>query len=394
MRLTKHAVAALATDKPDHVFWDDDMPGFGIRLRGDAKRWIIQYRVGQQQRRESLGDIRKVALDDARKIAKKRFAQIELGADPAADKAKARADAAATRLTLGAVADRYLDAKRDVMRANSFRNTARFFAMHWLPFRDRALAAITRADVAARLQEITKERGRVAASQARSRLSALFAWAMKEGLCDANPTVATNDPAAGVMARERVLADHELATIWNACADDDYFSRIVRLLILTGCRRHEIGGLQWSEIDFDSGVMTIPGERTKNHRVLALPLPRMALDILRSTSKRGDFVIVGDRPFSSWSTSAAALKVRLGGLWVSLAPWTLHDLRRTMRTGLGAIGVQPHVAELVIGHVKGGIEAIYDRHKYEREIARALALWADHVASIVEGRERKIVPLR
>ncbi len=77
-----------------------------------------------------------------------------------------------------------------------------------------------------------------------------------------------------------------------------------------------------------------------------------------------------------------------------LAPWTLHDLRRTMRTGLGKVGVQPHIAELCINHVKGGVEAIYDRHKYQREIKSALALWSDHVQSIVEARDRKVVPLR
>ena len=117
MKLTKGAVAALTTDKPDHVVWDEELPGFGIRLRGGTKRWLIQYRVGLQQRRESLGDVRKVPLDDARRIARQRFAQVELGADPAADREAARATAAKVMLTLGAVSDRYLEAKRGVVRS-------------------------------------------------------------------------------------------------------------------------------------------------------------------------------------------------------------------------------------------------------------------------------------
>jgi hypothetical protein len=77
----------------------------------------------------------------------------------------------------------------------------------------------------------------------------------------------------------------------------------------------------------------------------------------------------------------------------SLAQWQLHDLRRTMRTGLGKIGVQPHVAELVLNHVKRGVEGIYDRHKYQREIGDALARWAARIMALVENRPSNIVPM-
>jgi hypothetical protein len=73
-----------------------------------------------------------------------------------------------------------------------------------------------------------------------------------------------------------------------------------------------------------------------------------------------------------------------------LVRWTLHDLRRTMRTGLGKLGVPPHVAELVINHAKGGIQAVYDKHRYEHEVKQALALWAEHVASIIDGNSKVV----
>jgi hypothetical protein len=87
MKFTTDKVAVLTRPpgKTDHIEWDDEVPGFGVRLRGETKRWVIQYRIGAQQRRESLGDTRKVRLDDARKIARHRFAQAELGTDPAGD---------------------------------------------------------------------------------------------------------------------------------------------------------------------------------------------------------------------------------------------------------------------------------------------------------------------
>jgi integrase len=394
MRLTKDTVAALVlpAGKTDHIEWDEALPGFGVRLRGNGKRWVVQYRAGSQQRRESLGDVRKVNLDDARKIARQRFAQVELGVDPAAE----RAQASARALTLGSVIARYLDAKRDVLRPNTFKAAERYFAEHWKPLHDHPLGAIKRADVAARLQELVKAHGRTSAARARDNLSALYGWVMKEGLCESNPVMATNDPTQGMQARDRVLNDSEVRAIWNACQDDD-FGNIIKLLLLTGCRREEIGRLQWSELNFETGLMSIPGTRTKNRRALELPLPEPALAILRAVPRRdGRDYVFGLRggPFSGWSAAKLRFDAKLAIDGKAVAGWRLHDLRRTMRSGLGRLGVAPHVAELAINHVRGGIQAIYDRHRYQREIGAALALWAAHVMAIASGEPATVVPLR
>jgi integrase len=406
MKFTKHSVDALIrpTHKLDHVEWDDELSGFGVRLRkskhGESKSWLIQYRVGLQQRRESLGDTRKIKLDDARKVARQRFAQAELGVDPAAEKVKARASAAATKLTLGAVADRYLAVKADALQSGSYSQSwyvavTRYFTMHWAPLRDRPIDDIKRVEVAARLQQLTAKHGRSAAGKARYTLSALYTWAMGEGLCESNPVVATNNPEAGVLARERVLTDGEIRGVWAACLDDDS-GRIVKLLLLTGARRDEIAALRWNEIDLDAGVLTIPGARTKSRRTLSLTLPESALDILRSVAPRNGPCVFGDshHGFTGWSTAKRKLDSRLAATGSRLPHWTLHDLRRTMRTGLGRLGVPPHIAELAINHAKAGIVAVYDRYTYGAEVAAALAKWAEHVMAIVEGRKSKVVPLR
>jgi integrase len=399
MKFTTDSIAALSLPigKHDHFEWDDSLPSFGVRIRGESKHWVIQYRVGPQSRRESLGDVKKIRLDDARKIARQRFAQAELGTDPAAERAKARRAAAAIKLTLANVAARYLDAKRDTLRTSTYVRAERYFNVLFAPLADQPIDSIDRGAVAARLQDISKAHGRSAAHAARANLSALFNWAAREGLCAVNPVSHTNDPSAGIKPRERVLTDQELVAVWNACADDD-FGRIVRLLILLGCRREEIGGLRWSEINFDTGVMTIPGERTKNHRALALTLPPVALDILRSAKQReGREYVFGNRggSFCAWSYATIALNARITAAeGKPLAHWTLHDLRRTYRSGLGKLGVRPDVAELAINHVKGGIQAVYDKYKYEREIQAALALWADFVLSAVENRAHKILPMK
>jgi integrase len=398
MKLTKDAVTALSLPpgKSDYFEWDEALPGFAVRLRGQAKTWVVQYRIGAQQRRESLGDVRKVTLEDARKIARQRFAQVELGVDPAAERSRARA----ATLTLAVVSNRYLEAKKDVMRPNTYKAAERYFRVHWKSLHARPIEGagkIGRADVAARLQELIKQHGRTSAARARDYLSALYAWSMKEGLCEANPVLATNDPTAGRLPRDRVLSDQEIQIIWNACQDDN-FGRIVKLLLLTGCRREEIGALKFDELSLDTGVLTIPGSRTKNHRTLELTLPQIAIDLLQSTPQLAGqqyvFATRGRGPFSAWSSAKLQLDSRIIlATGQSLPAWTLHDLRRTMRSGLGRLGIPPHVAELAINHAKGGVEAIYDRYRYSGEIARALALWADHVRSI-GGGERKIVPLR
>jgi integrase len=397
MKLTDAAVTKLELPegKADHIEWDDTMPGFGVRLRRGSKRvsGVIQYRIGSQQRRESLGDLRKIGVEAARKIARQRFAQVELGQDPVQERAEARAQATARKLTLALVADRYLDAKKDVMRASTYSQNVRYFSQHWEPLRGFPISAITRADIAARLQEIVKQRGRSAAACARRKLSALFGWAMREGLVDSNPTLLTNDPEEGLLSRDRVLSDAEIALVWRACGDDIQ-GRIIKMLLLLGCRRHEVGGLRWDEIDLETGMLTIPGSRTKNGRALELTLSPVALELAADMPRAREYVF-GRGAFSGWSVLKMRLDLQITTAnGRALAPWRLHDLRRTMRSGLGRLGVPPHVAELCINHVRGGVQGIYDKHKYQNEIAAALALWAEHVLAVAEGRQQKVIALR
>ena len=251
MKLTDAIAAGLEppAGKTEHFEWDDTLPGFGLRVRqfgaDVVRRWYIEYRVGRQQRRESLGDPRKIKIEAARTIARKRFAQVELGADPAADRAKAIAEAAAVRLTLGRVADRYLVARKDALRPTTYA-AARMTS--------NCIGAV--AIDADRHHQARRHRSTTAGDHRRTRqgvfgagadeCSALFNWAMGEGLCEVNPVNATNIPDADNKPRERVLDDPELRAIWQNCQNDD-FGRIVKLLILCGNRRSEIGNLMWTK---------------------------------------------------------------------------------------------------------------------------------------------------
>jgi integrase len=401
MKLTRAEVdkLTLPTGKSDHFVWDDAMPGFGVRLRGPNKSYVIQYRAGRRQRRESLGDHRKVTLEAARIIARKRFAAIELGDDPGAERRAKREAASAVVLTLGDVAGRYLDAKRDTLRPSTFKSTERNLNVHFGPLASRPLAEIKRVEIAARLGEIVKRFGRTAAARARSTLSTMFVWALREGLVETgqNPVTLVNDPLAGIdTSRDRVLSDSELAAVWRACADHD-FGRAVKLLILTGCRRDEIGSLRWSEIDLSAGTLTVTAERSKNRKAHVLTLPPMALDILKSIPRRPDrdFVFgLSGQGFQRWGAYTTALRKRLG----DMPPFRLHDLRRSAATGMCEIGIQPHIVEAVLNHLSGhkaGVAGIYNRAAYTEPMRIALQRWADHVAAIIDGRPASnVMPLR
>ena len=200
-------------------------------------------------------------------------------------------------------------------------------------------------------------------------------------------------PAKGGRAALKGAGNDELVRIWKACGDDDY-GRIIRLLILTGCRRQEIGGLRWSEIDSKQGTWTIPAARAKNKRAHTLPLMPAAIEILetvpRMTTRDNLFGARSSAGFSTWAEDKAALDKCSG-----VTGWVVHDIRRSTATKLADLGVQPHIIEQILNHQSGhksGIARIYNRSSYEREVRAALALWADHLRSLIDGGERKILP--
>jgi integrase len=401
MRLDNRTIGRLPLPEDKHkndvIYFDETVSGFGIRLRGSGDdgihaTWVCQYRSHGRTRRMKVGSVGKLSLDQARTAARKILARVELGHDPAREKATARLKQAHT---LKSIAESYLAARTDELRPASYRVTKLYLLgkAYFGPLHSTTVGEITRADVAARIGAIARNSGTVTAGRARSAVSSLFAWAMGEGLCENNPVIGTNKPPDST-PRDRVLEDSELAAIWNACKDDDH-GRIVRLLALTGARRAEIGGLCWSELDLEKGLWSLPKERAKNRRTLVLPLPRLALSIIESVPERvGRDHLFGERAasgFTHWGASKQELDKCLVG---KVAEWKLHDLRRTCATRLADLGTQPHVIESILNHYGGfrsGVSGTYNRSPYEREMRAALGMWADHVRALAEGGERKVV---
>jgi integrase len=253
----------------------------------------------------------------------------------------------------------------------------------------------------------------VASNRARAALSACYAWAIGQGLVDANPVVGTS--RVGVeRERERVLTSGEIAAIWPHLGEEDH-ARIVKLLLLTGQRRGEVAGMTWGELNQDRELWSLPAARTKNALPHDVPLSTQSRSVLRAVPVRADRDLLfgeGTGPFSGWSQSKKRLdrriararaETRLGrrlkpdeqpGSGDFLPPWTLHDLRRTAVTGMNELGIQPHIVEAVVNHVSGrakaGVAGIYNRATYATEKRTALQTWADHLDEVLGLGESKV----
>jgi integrase len=259
---------------------------------------------------------------------------------------------------------------------------------HAKPLHGLGVASVTRRDIAEVLARLASANGSIAANRTRASLQAFFGWAIMRGLVEQNPVTGTYK--ASEATRERVLPLAELAHVWRACGDDAYGTAI-KLLILTGQRRDEIGGLRWDEVRGD--MILLPAERTKNKRAHIVPLSAPAQAILAGRPRSGEFVLDNVR---SWAYGKQLLDARLAAGGVKLEKWIQHDLRRSVATGMAEIGVAPHIVEAVLNHMsghKGGVAGIYNRASYEKEKRTALAMWADHLIAAVEGRPSNIMPL-
>ena len=399
MRLTKATVERLELPpgKAELIVFDEGLPGFGLRIRAGGKRtWIAQYRLGSKQGRVTIGSVNNFDADEARKHARDALARVQLGWDPQSEKVASRTPKQ-REMTLGDVVDRYLPYAERKLKASTYSGAVLHLRRHWRALHGHELQNLERRHVAAELGRIATDSGLYGANRSRAALSTLFAWAIGEGLTDTNPVVGTNK-ATEEVARDRVLTNGELSLIWRRAGEGDY-GAIVRLLILTGQRREEVGGMLWPEIDLKAAMWRIGAERTKNARPQEVPLSQPALDILGARARVDERALVfGSRgPFSGWSKGREALDARLSPAFGQATPWRLHDVRRTVATGMADLGVQPHVIEAVLNHVSGhkaGIAGVYNRAIYAAEKRQALDLWASHVAALVEGRESNIVPLR
>ena len=417
MKLTQKVVDSLDPIS-DGVLWDDDTPGLGLRTQRGKRSWVVRYRVAGVQRQKSLPGGLKLAkarqrADAIRAAAVEGIDRVAEGrAKAEADRREERAEAEAERReaelakarSLGAIAEKYLKDAERRLRPASFKAAKLYLngPKHWGQLHSRPADELTRRDILGVLEEWS---GRVTAAQMLFHLSGCLSWGVERSLFDRNCAAGIKAPVEKV-ARERVLSDAEIRQLWKATGrgtaeevEAQYFS-VLRLLLLTGQRRGEVGGMTRPEIDLERGLWSLTGARTKNGLPHEVPLSSQAKAIIlpaleqegsmssrqrrrAETSEDADAPthVFGTNGFRSWGRYKDKLDLAL-----KIPEWTVHDLRRTVVTGMAEIGIAPHIVEAIVNHVsghKGGVAGVYNRAKYSKEKRVALQRWADHVERLV-----------
>jgi integrase len=424
MKLTERKIEKLAPERgrKDRLFFDDVQRGLAVRVTATGGRnYLCQYSLHGHKWRVPLGACSAVALSKAREAAAAVMGDVAKGRNPAAERKDAaaaeRARRVRNRLTLRVLIEDWkrlhLAGRRPRYAAEAVR------ALHYAlaDCLDDAAEDLDRATVVRALDALLRRRKRkdgggagkpkgvAMTSRTAAYGRAAFAWAVKRGAVRTNP-FADLPVAKSVGKRERVLSDHEIAEIWRAAGDAARpFGTIVRLLILTGQRRGEVAGMTWGEISENLATWTLPGERTKNGAAHTVPLSTVARDLLRATLPEdanerhasGQLVLPGavGTPFAGWSKAKRALDTTItdarakaaeaaGTPPTALVSWSLHDLRRSLATGLQRLGVRLEVTEAVLNHIsgsRGGIAGVYQRHDWAAEKRAALDAWAAHVVA-------------
>jgi integrase len=382
------------------IYTDATVPGLTFRVSAatnsnvEGRRdWLLRYRArGQTQKAAALGTYPAMSLSTARQRAGEIVAAAKRGVDLIAveeSEAAAQRAAQAKARPLAEIATAYLDS---VKRLRSWRIIESRTRCHIIPkLGNKRVGEVTRADVVEFLDDLErKEKLRHQVNRCRETLQAIFAYANERGLVTVNPIVGVSRRKVET-PRDRTLTAEELIALWRAIEKLPELPRAYfRVVLLTGARRNEVGRLAWSELDLDASLWRLPADRNKSGRAFEIPLSGPVVETLRMLPRLGPmvFALDGKRPMTlhKW---IERLRHKAGLLDVRL-----HDLRRTLRTGLAELGVSFEVAERVLNHAMPGLQAVYNRHSYAAEKRAALALWAEHVLALAEERKATVVAFR
>jgi integrase len=393
MNLTDGTVRKLnlGADEPDgKIHFDDKISGLGVRLyRSGRAVWVYQFRLAGRSHKLEIGSTNKIVANVARSEARIAAGHVAKGENPIDLRRKAEAR---HKDQFGELAKAYLEEKLDPivlgkrpMRPRSYSEVKRHLEHHCRSLTHRAIKSITQEDIASLYRKISRAHGPGAASHTWSTLRAFLHWCMRQGVLETN-VAALYQGAGASEPRNRTLGDAELAIVWQGCGDDQ-FGTIVKLLILTGARRDEVGHMHLDELALrDNPEWLLPADRAKNSREHLIPLSQPAVDLLAKAIETRDAYVFGygnKRGFSGWSKAKAALDKRIADAGHKIEPWTLHDLRRGFAAGLQRLKVKPHVVEACLNHAPPKLQRTYQTHDYEKEQRAALDRWAKHVLVVV-----------
>ena len=387
LHLTKSTIDELQPGVSEMVYWDDNLAGFGLKVTPRGRKvFIVLYRTKDgfsRLRKYTIGPYGQITLAIARITAQKVLAARLEGKDPAGEKRRLR-----QKVIRDAIEDVVADYRlRHVNAIRSASETNRILDREVLNrWKGRSISEITRQDILKQLDEIVDRGSPGMANRVFTVVRALFNWAIGRDILERSPCAGLSQPSQS-RSRDRVLSDDELrAVIFAARQAGRPYGAIVELLALTGQRRNEVASMRWQELDLDKTLWTIPGNRAKNGRPHVVHLFHRAFELITAQDKSCDLVFPNllGKPFMSFPRAKQQLDQVCG-----VKDWVLHDLRRTVVSGMAALGVAPHVADKILNHQSGtisGVAAVYQRHEFLNERKAAMEHWDMHLAGLLQPR--------
>ena len=356
-----------------------------IQPGSGSKSWAVRYRRDGLPRKHTIGNYPALDLVHAREMAAKALRAVAEGRDPGAEKQQART--AAPDTVAAVVADFIEKHCKRRNRSSTVEETERLFRLHVLPrWRNRPVQSITR-DVRILLDQVIAGGSPVAANRTLAAVRLFFNWAVAHDIVAASPCAGVTRPTPET-PRDRVLGASEITAVWHAAtAMGGPFGPLVQLLVLTGARRDEVAQMRWSELDLVGCVWRLPPARTKNGKPHEIPLSTLAVAILQALPRIDDSDYVLTTNGRAAASNFGKNKRRFGALLPPDMPaWTLHDLRRSVASGMAKLGISLPVIEKVLNHTSGsfaGIVDVYQLHDFADEKRQALQRWASHIEQLI-----------
>lgn len=391
-KLTQLSIVKIRPAATRREVPDAGKPGLYLIVQPSGKKsWAVRYRFHGKSRKVTLSGFPSLPL--AHRQAQAVLDQVAEGLDPAGE--KRRAAAPPSDDLFRNVAANFI--QRHVNQRNSkryARDVVTMLGKDVLPrWGDRRIQDITKRDVLDLMHAIAERGGGLSANRILAVVKKLFAWAIDQDIVASSPAASVKKPVKEV-SRDRVLEDAEVKSLWLACDRVPLWGPLTKILLLTGQRRSEVGGMTWDELDLVRAMWSLPASRTKNGKAHTVPLSDAAVAIIGEMPRIGPFVF-GASPIANYSRGKAAIDQAVAQDITER--WTFHDLRRTVASGMARLGIAVHVTEAVLNHRSGkisGVAAVYNRYDYGSEKRQALAAWARFVLSLQQPAAENVVSLR
>lgn len=388
------------------IYRDTEVTGFSLKVTpSNSKIFFFQYRIGGRAgitRKIKIGKFPAVKPDEARKVAMQYAAEVARKLDPQERlKKETNIRLKSHENAFGKLFETY--STKQLSQNRSGAEAKRLIEREFFPtLKNTAINSVDRADISKIINRIYVRDAPYAANRTLSFVKTFFRWAVGEGYLQGDPTSGMQKPFKGESARERVLSADEIKVLWKQFEELKYpFDSALKLLLLTGQRRDEVGSVRWQDLDLSKGLWLLPRDFTKNKLPHQVPLQGMALDIIKDIPKQAFkdeatnrtkpseyvFTTTGKTPISGWSK----IKDRIEEASIDnktkvkdkIKDWRIHDLRRTVSSNLGDLGYHDGDIGMLLNHQSRGVTAVYNRSAYLDKKKEMLEKWEEKLVAII-----------